>query len=129
MYLGELFLSGISSCAVNMVERLARTDSIVLEWMEVSFEPHRDGDADLSDFTLYDAIRIKFEMWGVEDEDALNLVEPWKKRWLLYGSIAVATPDTTVELSPIPQIANNRPSAPRRYARQYRPRLPRFLEP
>ena len=46
----------------------------------MSFEPHRDGDADLSDFTLYDAIRIKFEMWGVEDEDALNLVEPWKKR-------------------------------------------------
>ena len=81
-----------------MVERLARTDNIVLEWMEVSLEPHRDADADLSDFTLYDAIRIKFEMWGVEDEDALNLVEPWKKRWLLYGSIAVATPDTTVEL-------------------------------
>ena len=63
-----------------MVERLARTDNIVLEWMEVSLEPHRDADADLSDFTLYDAIRIKFEMWGVEDEDALNLVELWKKR-------------------------------------------------
>ena len=33
VYSGELFLSGIPSCAVNMVERLARTDNIVLEWM------------------------------------------------------------------------------------------------
>jgi uncharacterized OsmC-like protein len=80
VYSGELFLSGIPSCAVNMVERLARTDNIVLEWMEVSLESYRDADADHGDFTLYDAIRIKFEMWGVEDEDALSPVELWKKR-------------------------------------------------
>ena len=80
VYSGELFLSGISSCAVNMVERLARTDNIVLDWMEVSLESFRDSAADHGNLTLYDAIRIKFEMWGVEDEDALNLVELWKKR-------------------------------------------------
>ena len=80
MYSGELFLSGISSCAVNMVERLARTDNVILEWMEVSLESYRDADADHGELTLYDAIRIKFEMWGVEDEDALNLVALWKKR-------------------------------------------------
>ena len=80
VYSGELFLSGISSRAVNMVERLARTDNIVLEWMEVSLESYRDASADHGELTLYDAIRIKFEMWGVEDEDALNLVELWKKR-------------------------------------------------
>ena len=80
VYSGELFLSGISSCAVNMVERLARTDDMVLDWMEVSLESYRDANADHGDLTLYDAIRIKFEMWGVEDEDAINLVELWKKR-------------------------------------------------
>ena len=80
VYSGELFLSGISSCAVNMVERLARTDNIALDWMEVSLESFRDSDADHGDLTLYDAIRIKFEMWGVEDEDAFNLVALWKKR-------------------------------------------------
>ena len=80
VYSGELFLSGLSSCAVNMVERLARTDNIVLEWMEVPLESYRDAGADHGELTLYDAIRIKFEMWGVEDEDALNLVELWKKR-------------------------------------------------
>ena len=77
---GELFFSGISACAVNMVERLANTDSIDLDWMDVAVESYRDSDADHGDLTLYDAVRIKFEMWGVDDEDALNLVETWKKR-------------------------------------------------
>jgi len=43
-------------------------------------EEIRNSDADHGDLTLYDAIRIKFEMWGVDDEDAHNLVETWKKR-------------------------------------------------
>jgi uncharacterized OsmC-like protein len=77
---GELFLSGISSCAVSMVERIARTDNISLQWMDVGMESYRDSDADHGDLTLYDAIRIKFEMWGVEDEDARNLVDLWKQR-------------------------------------------------
>ena len=32
---GELFLSGISACAVNMVERLAKEQHIPLQWMDV----------------------------------------------------------------------------------------------
>jgi uncharacterized OsmC-like protein len=63
-----------------MVERLADKDDISLEWMDVSVESYRDSDVDHGDLTLYDAIRIKFEMWGVDDEDARNLVEIWKKR-------------------------------------------------
>ena len=77
---GEFFFSGITACAVNMVERLADTDDIALDWMNVSVESYRDSDAAHGNLTLYDAIRIKFEMWGVDDEDAHNLVETWKKR-------------------------------------------------
>ena len=33
---GELFLSGIAACAVNMVEGIARTEDIALDWMDVS---------------------------------------------------------------------------------------------
>jgi hypothetical protein len=48
--------------------------------MDVGVESYRDADANHGDLSLYDAIRIKFEMWGVDDEDAHNLVEIWKKR-------------------------------------------------
>jgi uncharacterized OsmC-like protein len=39
---GELFLSGISACAVNMVERLAKEQHIPLQWMDVGVEAYRD---------------------------------------------------------------------------------------
>jgi uncharacterized OsmC-like protein len=77
---GEFFFSGITACAVNMVERLANNDNIALDWMDVGVESYRNADANHGDLSLYDAIRIKFEMWGVDDEDAHNLVEIWKKR-------------------------------------------------
>ena len=41
---------------------------------------YRDPDKPQSELTLYDAIRIHFEMWGVADEHAEGLVETWKRR-------------------------------------------------
>ena len=41
---GELFLSGITACAVNMVERIAGGEEIPLNWMDVSVEAYRDPD-------------------------------------------------------------------------------------
>ena len=77
---GELFLSGIAACAVNMVEDIARQDQIALEWMDVSVESYRDPDKVHGDLSLYDAIRVNFEMWGVDDDQAHELVEIWKRR-------------------------------------------------
>lgn len=77
---GELFLSGIAACAVNMVERIAHDDQIPLEWMDVSVESYRDREKALGERTLYDAIRVNFEMWGVDDDQAHELVETWKRR-------------------------------------------------
>ncbi len=77
---GELFLSGIAACAVNMVEGIARDDQIALEWMDVSVESYRDPAKVPGDLSLYDAIRVNFEMWGVDDDQAHELVEIWKRR-------------------------------------------------
>ena len=77
---GELFLSGITACAVNMVERLANEGSVPLDWMDVDAESWRDPDKPTADLTIYDAIRVSFEMWGVDDDQAHELVETWKRR-------------------------------------------------
>ena len=77
---GELFFSGITACAVNMIERLANADEIALEWMDVGVEAFRDSEKPAGDIALYDAIKINFEMWGVDDDQAHQLVETWKKR-------------------------------------------------
>ena len=95
----ELFLSGVSACAVNMVERLARQDHIPLQWMDVRVEAYRDPDQSPGDLTVFDAIRVYFEMWGITPEHAEGLVETWKRRCPLYGSVATATEDTAVTLT------------------------------
>ncbi len=77
---GELFLSGIAACAVNMVERIAHDDQVTLEWMDVNVESWRDPDKVPGELSLYDAIRVNFEMWGVDDDQAHQLVETWKRR-------------------------------------------------
>jgi hypothetical protein len=38
-------------------------------------------------------------MWGIHPEQAEGLVETWKRRCPLYGSVATATEDTTVTLT------------------------------
>jgi uncharacterized OsmC-like protein len=77
---GELFLSGISACAVNMVERIAKTDHIALQWIDVGVEAYRDPHKAAGKLTVYDAIRVHFEMWGVDKDHAHKLVETWKQR-------------------------------------------------
>ena len=77
---GELFFSGISACAVNMVERLANAGQMPLQWMDVYVEAYRDAEKPPGDLTVYDAIRIHFEMWGIADTHAEELVETWKRR-------------------------------------------------
>ena len=80
VYSGELFLSGIAACAVNMVQRIANNEEISLEWMDVGVESWRDPDKEQGDRTVYDAIRVNFEMWGVAEDQAEELVEIWKQR-------------------------------------------------
>ena len=77
---GELFCASIAACAVNMVETIASTEQRTLESMEVNVALYRDIDKPASDVSLYDAVRIQFQMWGVSDDDARYLVKTWKQR-------------------------------------------------
>ena len=77
---GDLFLSGISACAVTMVERLANTAQQPLQWMDVDVEAYRDADKPEGELSVYDKVRVHFEMWGIAPEHAEGLVETWKRR-------------------------------------------------
>ena len=77
---GELFFSGITACAVNMVQRLAHQGEIPLDWMDVSVEGYRESEKPPADLTLYDDVRVHFQMWGVDDDQGHQLVGTWKQR-------------------------------------------------
>ena len=77
---GELFCASMAACAVNMVERIARTEKRALDAMEVNVAVYTDKDKPAGNVSLYDACRVRFEMWGVSDDDARFLVKTWKQR-------------------------------------------------
>ena len=79
---GEAFLSGITACAVNMLERLAGEAAMPLKWTDVSVEAARDSEAAPihENLSVYDAVRLHFELTGLDDDQAQELVETYKRR-------------------------------------------------
>lgn len=77
---GELFCASIAACAVNMVETIAKRETRALDAMEVKVGAYRDFDAPPGEVSLYDAVRVEFELWGVSQEDAKYFVKAWKQR-------------------------------------------------
>jgi hypothetical protein len=66
----ELFCASISARAVNVVETIAQKEAKPLDGMEVKVGVYRDFDKPAGDVSLYDAVRVEFELWGVSQEDA-----------------------------------------------------------
>ena len=78
----EAFLSGLTSCAVLMLERLSREQEIPLKWIDVSVEVRLDREAPrVNDMYLVnERVRMRFEMAGPSEAQARELVETYKRR-------------------------------------------------
>ena len=79
---GEAFLSGISACAVNMLERLARESQMPLKCTDVTVEATRDSDAAPihENLSVYDAVHLRFELTGLDEDQSQELVETYQQR-------------------------------------------------
>jgi uncharacterized OsmC-like protein len=73
---GDAFLSGISSCGVNLVEVLARDTGVPLRRTEVTI----DGLRSLEDTSVFARIDLRFVLSGPTREQAEFLVDSYKKR-------------------------------------------------
>lgn len=76
----ELFLSGVTACAVLMLERIARTEGIPLEHVRASMEASRDPDVQRPGLPTFDSARLTLELRGLTSEQAGQLVETFKGR-------------------------------------------------
>jgi uncharacterized OsmC-like protein len=75
----ELFLGGIVSCAVLMLERIARAEGRSLGPLRAEMEGTRDPTSP-SQPPVLDSARLTFVFTGMTDEEAGNLVETFKGR-------------------------------------------------
>ena len=76
----ELFLSGITGCAVLMMERLARADNLPLKRTHVSMEGSIDTQAQREGPPVLDSARMQFTLVGLTNAQAKELVDTYKRR-------------------------------------------------
>ncbi len=76
---GELFLAGIATCAVQLIEVFAQEEGMPLEAADAAVW----GDVDASnqprpDVTLFTSVGLEFELGGVTRNQGEHLVERFK---------------------------------------------------
>lgn len=77
----ELFLSGVAGCGVELVQVLARTAGIPLQAINVRIHGIMDRSKPVrKDVSLFNSVRLHFEMSGVNDQQARQLVDAFKGR-------------------------------------------------
>ena len=78
---GELFLSAVACCGVELVQVLAKSEKIPLQGIIVEIKGVMDRSNPVRpDFSLFNTVRLHFHMQGVPDAKAKYLVEKFKGR-------------------------------------------------
>jgi uncharacterized OsmC-like protein len=78
---GELFLAGIATCGVELVQVLARAQQVPLQAISATISGVLDSSKPVRpDVTLFNAIRLHFHLKGVTQEQGSQLVVAFKRR-------------------------------------------------
>jgi uncharacterized OsmC-like protein len=97
---GEAFLAGVAACGVELVEVIAADDGTPVDKVEVSIHGVVDREHPVrDDLTVFNRIRMRFQIAGVGDEQAASLVERVGRRCPLYGSVAASAGELEVEIA------------------------------
>lgn len=77
----ELFLSAVASCGVELVQVIAKSDGIPLQSIAVDISGRMDRSRPVRpDVSLFNSVKLQFQMKGTTDSDAKQLVEKFKGR-------------------------------------------------
>ena len=77
----EAFLSGVAACGVELVQVLAKTAGISLQGVDVTIQGLMDRSRPVRpDVTLFNSVSLRFQLKGVTDGEAKQLVEQFKGR-------------------------------------------------
>src|SRR5438874_8660441 len=78
---GELFLSGVAACGVELVQVLARAQQVPLQAATVAIRAVLDPSKPVRPgVSLFNAVRLHFHLKGVTQEQGVQLIEAFKRR-------------------------------------------------
>lgn len=77
----EVFLSGVASCGVELIQVLAKSAGVPLREVEVQIDGLMDRSKPVRpDVSLFNSVRLRFQMKGITEAEAKELVEKFKVR-------------------------------------------------
>ena len=77
----EAFLAAVASCGVELCQVIAKEDGIPLQRAHLSIYGKVDrGNPVRPDLTLFNEVRIAFQLEGPAPQEAASIVEKFKKR-------------------------------------------------
>jgi uncharacterized OsmC-like protein len=78
---GEIFLAGVASCGVELLQVLAREERLPLRAVRVAAQGEIDADSPVrTDVRVFNRVRVDFHLEGVTQEQGTRLVERFKGR-------------------------------------------------
>jgi uncharacterized OsmC-like protein len=93
----ELFLSAVASCGVELVEVIARETGVRIKSASVLVHAMLDRSRQArTEVTVFNSVRMDFTITGTDQESATGLVDGFRKRCPIYGTMAVAVGEMTV---------------------------------
>jgi uncharacterized OsmC-like protein len=77
----ELFLAGIAACGVELLQVLAKSSEVLLGDVHASIDGWMDpANPVRDDLNVFNAVTLRFEVTGVDEPQARDLVEGFKRR-------------------------------------------------
>ena len=96
----EVFLSGVAACGVELVEVIARDEGVAVTRIRLTITGVVDrSNQARTDLTTFNTVRLRFTIGGTDAASAAALVEGFKRRCPLYGTVATAIADVKVEVT------------------------------
>lgn len=95
----EVFLSGVAACGVELIHVLAKGDNVPLQRVALKIHGVVDrANQARPNVTTFNSVDIEVTLWGVDDAQANALVNGFKGRCPLYGTVSIAVPDVKVRV-------------------------------
>ena len=95
---GELFLAAVAACGVELTQVIGRERGIEVAGVRADITAVLDRSNPVRpDATVFNSVRLRFELDGVDEATASELIDGFKKRCPLFGTVVTAVPDVVVE--------------------------------
>src|SRR5882672_5116632 len=96
----EVFLSGVAACGVELIHVIAKDTAVPLDTVSVKIHGVVDrANQSRPNVTTFNRVELDFVLTGVDKQRGGALVDGFKGRCPLFGTVSIAVPETVVRFT------------------------------